>query len=215
VARGHSKTVASEPPFDSPGESLADGLDPVAATVDGALRGDGAGVRRFLEAIAPTVRRTCRGALSAGHPDLEDTIQEAMFAVVRALPRYRSDGHIRGYVSKIALRVARATRRRSAARWRPLDSIDAGETDELAAPAPAPRTNDDTALIKQIFDDLSATQGEALFMRVVLGYSVGEIASLAGVSSNTVKTRLRLGKNALRRLGQRPGFWRRLFGGWA
>jgi RNA polymerase sigma-70 factor (ECF subfamily) len=43
-------------------------------------------------------------------------------------------------------------------------------------------------------------QAETLVMRVVLGFTVEEIALATDVSVNTVKTRLRLGKKALRKL---------------
>jgi len=42
-----------------------------------------------------------------------------------------------------------------------------------------------------------------------LGFSVEEIARTTGVSQNTVKTRLRLGKDALRKDLRRSPFWRR------
>jgi RNA polymerase sigma-70 factor (ECF subfamily) len=47
---------------------------------------------------------------------------------------------------------------------------------------------------------LRPIQAETLIMRIVLGFSVEEIAASTDVSVNTVKTRLRLGKNALREL---------------
>ena len=43
-------------------------------------------------------------------------------------------------------------------------------------------------------------QAETLVMRVVLGFTVEEIAVATDVSVNTVKTRLRLGKKSLRKL---------------
>jgi DNA-directed RNA polymerase specialized sigma24 family protein len=44
-----------------------------------------------------------------------------------------------------------------------------------------------------------------LRLRLMLGHSIDEIASITGVSVNTVKTRLRLGKNRLREQLERSG----------
>jgi RNA polymerase sigma-70 factor (ECF subfamily) len=47
--------------------------------------------------------------------------------------------------------------------------------------------------------DLPSEQAEALAMRVVLGWSLKEIAVYGSVPLNTVRSRLRLAKEALRR----------------
>ena len=55
-------------------------------------------------------------------------------------------------------------------------------------------------VMRDLIRRLRPIQAETLVLRAVLGFSMEEIASLTEVSVNTVKTRLRLGKNALRRL---------------
>ena len=51
------------------------GHGPLTALAKEALGNDPDKVRRFLDAIAPTVRRTCRGVMGGSHPDLEDAVQ--------------------------------------------------------------------------------------------------------------------------------------------
>jgi RNA polymerase sigma-70 factor (ECF subfamily) len=181
------------------------------AAVCEAKAGHPEGLRRFLVAVAPWVRRTCNGVLGAGHPDLDDTMQECLFAAVKALDKYRFDGDIRHYVTKIALRIAIAAKRSSVARWRNHDLLQSEPT--LEAPTSASRewSADEVNLVRRILDRLSGVQSEAVLMRIVLGYSVEEIAAATGVSPNTVKTRLRLGKDALRRDARKSSLWRRLF----
>jgi RNA polymerase sigma factor (sigma-70 family) len=55
-------------------------------------------------------------------------------------------------------------------------------------------------VMRDLIRRLRPVQAETLVMRVVLGFTVEEIALATDVSVNTVKTRLRLGKKALRKL---------------
>src|SRR5262245_45329042 len=89
-----------------------------------ALGRDPDGVRRFLLAVAPAVGRACRGVMGARHTDLEDTIQETFVDVTRGLPSYRFEGNLLGFVTKIAVRRALVSRRRSVARVRYLQLLD-------------------------------------------------------------------------------------------
>src|SRR5689334_21498387 len=78
-----------------------------------ALGRDPEAVRRFLLAIAPLIGRACRGVTGARHTDLEDTIQECFVDVMRGLPSYRFEGSLLGFATKIAIRRALVSRRRS------------------------------------------------------------------------------------------------------
>jgi RNA polymerase sigma-70 factor (ECF subfamily) len=138
-------------------------------------------------------------------------MQDSLLACVRALHQYRFDGDIRHYVTKIALRIAIAARRTSASRWRAQDPIEIERAANQSGSATEEWSPDEIDLIQRILDNLTRVQSEALLMRVVLGFSIEEIATKTGVSQNTVKTRLRLGKNALRR-HTGLGFWKRFLG---
>ena len=80
-----------------------------------------------------------------------------------------------------------------------------GDRDASALPSEHPSPTDDAeagvrrALLRQLLGEIPVEQAEALAMRVVLGWSLDEIASQAGVPLNTVRSRLRLAKEALRR----------------
>ncbi|MES1172413.1 MAG: sigma-70 family RNA polymerase sigma factor [Bacteroidota bacterium] len=187
---------------------LAKPEGPIPATVRGARNGDPRAVRDFLEGIAPWVRRTCVAVLGPSHADLEDTMQESLFAALKALPSYRFEGDIRHYVTKISMRIAIANRRSSAARWQQHASIAAEQAAERPLAVRETWTAQELELVRRILDQLTGVQSEALFLRIVLGFSVEEIGAMTGVSPNTVKTRLRLGKNALRGDGKKLPFWR-------
>jgi RNA polymerase sigma-70 factor (ECF subfamily) len=156
-------------------------------------------VRRFLLAVSPAIRRACRSVMGAQHTDLEDTIQDCLIDVTRALPGYRFEGNLFGYVSKIAVRRALVSRRRNTARVRHLQLLEDLHDGLPVADANA-REIERAELMRDLIRRLRPIQAETLVLRVVLGFSVEEIASLAEVSVNTVKSRLRLGKNTLRGL---------------
>jgi RNA polymerase sigma-70 factor (ECF subfamily) len=156
-------------------------------------------VRRFLLAIAPAIWRACRGVMGTRHPDLEDTIQDCFVDVTRGLASYRFEGNLLGFVTKIAVRRALLYRRRSVARVRNLQLLD-----DLNDAAPAADANvgeiERAEVIRDLIRHVRPIQAETLVMRVVLGFTVEEIALATEVSVNTVKTRLRLGKSSLRKL---------------
>jgi RNA polymerase sigma-70 factor (ECF subfamily) len=172
------------------------GLDALARE---ALGRDAEAVRRFLLAIAPAIGRACRGVMGARHADLEDTIQDCFIDVTRGLPSYRFEGSLLGFVTKIAVRRALASRRRSVARLRHLQLLD-DLHDELPVADANVGEIERAEVMRDLIRRLRPIQAETLIMRVVLGFTVEEIAVATEVSVNTVKTRLRLGKKSLRKL---------------
>jgi len=182
-----------------------------AALDDGAraaLGGDPTALRDFLRAIAPLVRRVCRGVMGRDNSELEDAIQDCLIDVARSLPQFRFEGSAAHYVTKIVLRRAIATRDRARERAKQQAALDASAPVASVDPTPAAHAE----LVRNLLDDLNEAQAKALLMRIMLGHSIDEIASMTGVSVNTVKTRLRLAKEQLRRWLQRRGEGRRAGG---
>jgi RNA polymerase sigma factor (sigma-70 family) len=181
------------------GRAAGDDLNGLAR---GALRGDPFALRQFLKAIAPMVRSVCRGVMGRENPELEDTIQDCLIDVVRALPQFRFEADVSHYITKITMRRAIAARQRAKARSQQYAAVDP-HTLSVASFDAAMEAR--AYLLRNLLDDLNEAQATALRMRLMLGHSIGEIAALTGVSVNTVKTRLRLGKNQLRRWLERSG----------
>ena len=171
-----------------------------------AAQGDQLALRNLLRGVAPTVRRICRGIMGREHSELEDTIQDCLVDVARALPQFRFESDVTHYVTKIVMRRAIASRQRARALSKQLAALDPN-----ALPGPSTEAAPDARanLVRGLLDDLNEAQATALLLRVMLGHSIEEIASITGVSVNTVKTRLRLGKNQLRSWLRRSGEGRR------
>jgi RNA polymerase sigma-70 factor (ECF subfamily) len=171
-----------------------------------ALRGDLTALRQFLLQAAPIVRRVCGGVMGRESPDLEDTIQDCLIDLARALPHFRFEGSASHYVAKIAIRRAIGSRRRARARWQ--------QQNALASIHPRPTSFDGSAevradMVRTLLEELNEEQTKALLLRIMVGHSIDEIATITGVSVNTVKTRLRLAKNRLRGWILRSGEGRR------
>jgi RNA polymerase sigma-70 factor (ECF subfamily) len=165
-----------------------------------AAGGDLAATQEFLAYVWPTLSRIAAGVLGARHPDLDDAVQQSMIALVRALPAFRGECHPAGYASRITLRVALRVRRnvkRDATRRETLEQLS--PVDE-----PALSLNDDAVgsrrreLLRELLGDLPEEQAEALALRVVMGWSLEEVAQASGAPVNTVRSRVRLAKEALR-----------------
>jgi RNA polymerase sigma factor (sigma-70 family) len=171
-----------------------------------ALGGEPAALRNFLTAVVPIVRRVCYGVMGRDNPELEDAIQDCLIDIARALPQFRFDGKASHYVTKIAMRRAIACRQRARDRSKQQATL---EPFALAAATFDAARETRADLVRNLLDALNEEQAKALLLHVMLGHSTEEIAVITGVSVNTVKTRLRLGKEQLRRWLQRSGEGRR------
>jgi RNA polymerase sigma-70 factor (ECF subfamily) len=164
-----------------------------------AARGDEVATTRLLRMMAPRARAVVRAIMGAHHPDCDDALQLTLIGFVKALPAFRGDCDPAGYVSTIAVRTAVAARRRARTRESRLaeveDVSDGGEA--LGAdPAAAQRQKE---ILRELLGQIPPEQAETLAMRVVLGWSLEEIATYMQAPVNTVRSRLRLAKEAMRR----------------
>jgi RNA polymerase sigma-70 factor (ECF subfamily) len=128
---------------------------------------------------------------------LEDAVQQSMIALVRALPAFRGECHPAGYASRITLRVAlrvRKNRKLDASRREALEQRElAGENTALDEVGARRRE-----LLRELLEELPEEQAEALTLRVVMGWTLEEVAKASGAPVNTVRSRVRLAKEALR-----------------
>jgi RNA polymerase sigma factor (sigma-70 family) len=163
--------------------------------------GDPAATRRFLDQVWPTLSRVVNGVLGSRHPEVDDVIQQSLIAVLQALSAFRGACHPAGYASRIALHVALRARRNAAlrrARSETLAQISASDPDVHWPGAEASAERRKKAL-RDLLADLPEEQADALALRTVLGWSLEEVAQATGAPLNTVRSRVRLAKEALRR----------------
>jgi RNA polymerase sigma factor (sigma-70 family) len=181
-------------------EPVAGSPGPMMVLARAAAQGDSAATGQLLRALTPRLGRVVRAVLGGGHPDLDDAVQQSLIGLVQALPAFRGDCEPLGYATIIAVRTAVAIRKR--ARTDQSRREDGVEADLMEGSRPSPgeeaAANRRKNLLRSLLDDLPSEQAEALAMRVVLGWSIKEIASHSGAPLNTVRSRLRLAKEALK-----------------
>ena len=173
-----------------------------------AADGDSEATTRLLKLVAPTILRSVRLVLGARHPDVDDIFQQSLISLVQSLPAFRGDCHPAGFASRIAIHTAISSRRRAQSARVHLNSLVAiSQVQEQEGPSP--RADSMAAqrrqLVRQLLEQLPSEQAETLALHVMMGYSLTEVALAMSAPLNTVKSRLRLAKGALKRtLDQNP-----------
>ena len=163
--------------------------------------GDPAATRRFLDRVWPTLSRVVNGVLGARHPDVDDVMQQSLIAVLQALGAFRGECHPAGYASRIALHVALRARKNVAVRRNRRQTLTQISASDPDAYHPADEVSADRRkrALRDLLGDLPEEQADALALRVMLGWSLEDVAQATGAPLNTVRSRVRLAKEALRR----------------
>jgi RNA polymerase sigma factor (sigma-70 family) len=163
-----------------------------------AAAGDELATARLLRILAPRLGAVVRAVLGAHHPDCDDALQLALIGFVRALPAFRGECDPAGYASSIAVRTAVAARKRARTYESRIGSVPSMSLDSERPGDPAAMGRQKERL-RDLLARIPDEQAETLAMRVVLGWSLEEIAQHTRAPVNTVRSRLRLAKEALRR----------------
>ncbi len=163
-----------------------------------AALGDPRAQRELIDRLLDQVRRTVSYVLGPIQ-DAEDLSQVALVEIVEASGSFRGESSLEYWASqisfRIALRHAKKYRRReelTASNWTP--PREQRDVDEEVGIGRV-RTR-----ISVLMQQLSPKKRTALVLRLVEGYSQKEIAEITGVSINTVRDRLQVGRKQLRKL---------------
>ncbi len=189
--------------------------DPLAHLLEGAIAGDPTQVRELLRALSPEVVRVARAILGNGSAVLDDAVQDSLLRIVHALPSFRRDCSARRFANRIAARTALLARRRTrTVLERETHAASATPLSPASTPHDSSVLQRQRALLDQLLDQLPQPQAEALALRFVLGYSLEETATTLQAPMNTVRSRIRLAKEALReRIAADPALAELLGGG--
>jgi len=177
--------------------------DELAALAQAAARGDRSATHALLVALAPHLLRTVRSLLGRDNADAEDVAQEAALVVIGALPTFRGESTVLRFATRTAVLVAMNARRKSAAGKRGGGlATSPTDVDELAAHPDGPELRLVRAqaadAVRALVATLPAAQAEALALHCVGGCTLAEIAAATNAPLQTVKSRLRLARRALR-----------------
>ena len=172
--------------------------DDLAPLVASCRQGDAAATKTLLATLGPSMLQMIRRVLGPSHPDVDDVLQEAFVGLLRALSGFRGDSTTRHFACRIATLSALKTRRRRGGA--PADAE--GNVDETCWAGADPH---DWALascrrqiLRRLLDELPGPQAEAMVLHCVAGLSVEEISVAVQCPAETVRSRLRRAKAALR-----------------
>jgi len=177
--------------------------DELSAIARAAAEGDRSATHALLVALAPHLLRTVRSLFGRNDPDAEDVAQEAALVVIGALPAFRGESSVQRFATRTAVLVAMNARRKRAASKRGGDQVAlATDLDELVAQPDGPEQRLVQAqaanAVRALLLTLPAAQAEALALHCVGGCTLAEIAASTNAPLQTVKSRLRLARRALR-----------------
>jgi RNA polymerase sigma-70 factor (ECF subfamily) len=177
----------------------AQAVDPLAGLCLSAQAGDARALQTLVGSVTPAMLRAIRGVLGASHRDVEDTLQESAIGFVKAMRSFRRECSVVHFACRVAVHTALLARRRLRARGD--DGPEATEVPGLAdetSPVEIVLAARRREILRELCDALPGAQSEALILHCVLGYTVEEVADACRVPPDTVRSRLRLAKAALR-----------------
>lgn len=177
--------------------------DELLPLVRAAVVGDEEAAGTLVAHVGRSMLAVVRRVLGRDSPDVDDVAQDAVIAFLDSLVTFRGECSIFHFAQRIAILTALTAQRRLRLRerWTPPAAAPGDhQADETAtSPMDSAAARRRRALVRDLLSELPDVIAESLGMHYVLGYTVEEIAAAAGVSPNTVWSRLRLGKSALRR----------------
>jgi RNA polymerase sigma-70 factor (ECF subfamily) len=168
-----------------------------------AQAGDRRAMTELLSLLTPALLRVARQILGPLHAEVHDVTQEAACGLLSALPRFRGESTLLHFACRIAVLAAMNARRRELSRARKAQGL---YQQEHVCPSRPPPETPEQALssehcvraMRELLDSLPAAQAEVLGLHHVVGMTAGEIAGLTETPLETVRSRLKMGRRALR-----------------
>jgi RNA polymerase sigma-70 factor (ECF subfamily) len=179
----------------------------LARLAERARLGGSEATRALLRAIAPTILSTSRKILR-DKTEAEDVAQEAMISFARDVHALRNPEAVKAFAARLTTRLAiRARHRRAKERDARADMAQELATDRSKLADDPAASRETTELLLEVLDQLPDEQSETLLLRYFMGHTLEEVAAATEVPANTVRSRIRLARQALgRHLTQDPRF---------
>ena len=164
--------------------------------------GDRGAAEELAGRLLERVRCACR-YMAGAHSDWEDMVQIVMIEILRSAGTFVGESTLESWAGTITMRTL-WRRIRSRERYR--EVIRLFRESRIEPPPARGGTAEEQVDIRVIrsriahcLDRINANQRVCLVMKFVFDHSVKEIAQVTGAPENTVKDRLKNGKEKLRR----------------
>lgn len=175
---------------------------PSAERVAAAIAGDTMAFEAVVRACLPVVLGWCK-RLSGTSVDPEDAAHDILVIVVDRMHGLRDPAAFPAWLFQITRKRLSSLRRRAwfgtMLEWEPVDPrLD---------PEAQHTSNDCSRRVQALLDRLPEAQRMVLVLHDLEERSDAETAAMLGIPKGTVKSRLRLGRAALRKLALEDGLW--------
>lgn len=157
---------------------------------------------RLLDAWLPVVVAWC-GRFGGPRVNREDAAHDVLIVVLKNWRRVDGPAKFRPWLFSVMRNVT--SRHRNWAwlrRWVPGDVPDKADPYSTLRP----EYSDTARWVWEILDTLPSKQREVVVLCDLEGWTREEVGEMLGVSSGTIKGRLRLGREKFRRLAQQRGY---------
>lgn len=121
--------------------------------------------------------------------DSEDVLQETLIRYIRTAPRFENDKHAKAWLLRVAANLSK--NRIGYNKTRLADELN----DELIA-----EEREDLSFVWQAVKELPPKQREAVHLFYQEGYATAEIAAILSRNESTVRSDLKRGREALRKI---------------
>jgi RNA polymerase sigma-70 factor (ECF subfamily) len=193
--RAHAHTTASE----------VSQLD-TDALVRRARTGDRAAFEELYHRYYPAVAKRLTHMMGPSSPQVNDLVQDTFAQAYQNLGRFRGEGHFCHWLLRIASNQARSSFRRS--KRSILRLWDRPERQEaVASPLKSvDETYPTLHAVHRALESLSSTLREAVVLFELEGLSLAEMAAELDVPLHTAASRVRRGRERLRKALERMGY---------
>lgn len=168
-----------------------------AATDSAPLPASASSFGQVVAEHLPMIRRIA-AAHESNASTQEDLVQDILYAVWRALPTFRREGHLRGFIARIAANRAVTHVQRAMKQSASADLPNDLATCEPGPEAHAIATDEKTRLVMALRTLPIGLREPALL--ALEGLTPREIASVLGITPNAVAIRMTRSRSALRQL---------------
>lgn len=131
--------------------------------------------------------------IGAPYEEAKDITQEVFISMMKALPKYKEQGHFKAWLYKIAYNRSMNHFRGS----KHFTSLSE-EHEEIAADDIGDNV-ENQSLVEELLDSLPQKQSSALILKYFHGFTASEIAKVMGVSLPTAKSRIFQGLKKLKK----------------
>ncbi|MBO4207758.1 RNA polymerase sigma factor [Micromonospora echinofusca] len=160
-----------------------------------ATTGDARALDALLVAVQPEVLRLCARFLP-NRQDAEEACQDTLLALANGLSRFEGRAAFRTWLHRLTANRARSTYRALRRRWAEGGGLPVPDRADPRRTSVVAGTRLD---LLDALDSVSAELAEVVVLRDVLELSYREIATLLDLPEGTVKSRIHLARQALRR----------------